>query len=95
MPRPDVDVQIYSRVFTCEIDYTLTVSCFILYLFSRPATLRTLEQGYCLTDLYMMDRERGDTKLKFIHALQQFTKIAGRTIHLHQVIMQKPYVILI
>ena len=52
---------------------------------SRQASLRTAERGYCLADLYIMDRERGDLKLKVIHALQQFISIAGKTIHLHQV----------
>ena len=52
---------------------------------SPPASFRVLEQGYCLTDMYKMDTERRDKQLKLIHALQQFTKIAGRKIHLHQV----------
>ena len=35
--------------------------------------------------MYKMDIERRDKQLKLVHALQQFTKIAGRKIHLHQV----------
>ena len=45
----------------------------------------TLEQGYCLTDLYNMDKELDDVQGKFVHALEYFNKVLGQRMHLHQV----------
>lgn len=52
---------------------------------SRPATDKTLEQGYCLSDLQWLYRETGNTSLEFLTTIQQMTKVTGRTCHLHQV----------
>lgn len=51
----------------------------------RPATDKTLEQGYCLSDLQWLYRETGNTSLAFLATVQQMTKVTGRTCHLHQV----------
>ncbi|XP_062574125.1 adenylate cyclase type 10-like isoform X2 [Saccostrea cucullata] len=52
----------------------------------RPATLKTLEQGYCLSDLYWFYSASGNSSLLFLTALQQMMKVTGRTCHLHQVV---------
>nr|XP_022331897.1 adenylate cyclase type 10-like [Crassostrea virginica] len=52
----------------------------------RPSTDKTLEQGFCLSDLQWLYRECGNLSLMFLTTLQQMLKVTGRTCHLHQVI---------
>lgn len=54
-------------------------------LFCRHATDKTLEQGYCLSDLLWFYRESGKENLVHLSILQQMIKVTGRTCYLHQV----------
>ncbi|KAJ8298503.1 hypothetical protein KUTeg_025034 [Tegillarca granosa] len=50
----------------------------------KEITRKTIEQGYCLDELYQMDKKRGNGIGMEINALQQLKKVYGRPCHLHQ-----------
>ena len=68
---------------------SLTFFCKIFFIrdifdFSLP-TERTVEEGYCLSELYEFEKENGEELNMSVNTLKQMSRITGTTSNLHQV----------
>ncbi|KAK3591572.1 hypothetical protein CHS0354_041619 [Potamilus streckersoni] len=82
LKQPKTPHKMRMHLMKLRLEFTLTWK--IQMDRNIVSSMRMLEQGYCLSDLYSMDKDQKD--IRFTHALQQFTLLTGQAVHLHQFI---------
>lgn len=76
-----------DAIFYCPDISFENINCWliIVMILNRPSTDKTVEQGYCLSELYEFEKENNEEWKMSINSFRQMIKITGRFSNLHQV----------